>query len=119
MPKFILTVLMILFACPLPIQAEDEIVPPPPIIKKKSNGDNKGNRAPAILPVEIVYNTETSVIRITSWGDIEGEVYIFNSNEEVEDYSATLACELTVPSSGVHTIYIQGDGWYAVTEFEN
>lgn len=119
MPKFILTVLMILFACPLPIQAEDEIVPPPPIIKKKSNGDDKGNRAPAILPVEIVYNTETAVLRISSWDETGAEVYLIDANGDVENYSPTLACELTVPSSGVHTIYIQGDGWYASTEFEN
>ena len=114
----ILIIMLLAATVSVNLGAEEKPVPKP-IKKETPPGTNQGNRAPAILPVEIVYNTETSVIRITSWGDIEGEVYILNSNEEVENYSPTLACELTVPSSGVHSIYIQGDGWYASTEFEN
>ena len=113
---FILS-LSLLLSC-IDVKAEDVFVPPP---KKKEIPKDPGTqyRAPAILPVEIVYNTETAVLRITSWGETEAEVFILDANGEVENYSPTLACELTVPSSGVHTIYIQGEGWDASTEFVN
>lgn len=119
MKRLVLLFLSTLIVLSIQCKAEDEELPPPKIVIRPSTGSGQGYRAPAVLPVEIVYNTETAVLRISSWGETEAEVYLLDANGVVENYSPTLACELTVPSSGVHTIYIQGEGWDASTEFEN
>ena len=63
--KRILLFLFVLISASSFVFAEDKEIPPPPIIKK-GDGSNQGFRAPAILPVEIVYNTETAALRISS-----------------------------------------------------
>lgn len=71
------------------------------------------NRAPMHLPIEVTYNSETQIITIIGDESIDAEAYLYNSAGEVEDYSMSLNTTLSISTSGIHTIYIQGDGWYA------
>lgn len=87
--------------------------------KEKEKDGKVIQRAPINLPIEVIYNTETLTVQVTSLSaDIDGEVYIYNAFDELEDYSPTLNCILTVTESDYHTIVIDSENWtgYGVIE---
>ena len=59
MKRFIFILWSLFASLTISAVADDVIITSPPKIKK-GDGSNQGHRAPAILPVEIGYNTETS-----------------------------------------------------------
>ena len=71
------------------------------------------NRAPMHLPIEVTYDTDAQTIKIVGDESIDAEVFIYNSVGDVVDYSVYLNTTLSISTSGIHIIYIQGDGWYA------
>lgn len=76
------------------------------------------HRAPMNLPIEAVYDSDTMTIEVACATDLEGELYVYDASEVLEDYSPCLNTVLSVTNSDYHTIVIEGDGWagYGVIE---
>ena len=70
------------------------------------------------LPIEVVYYSDTHEIEVIGDESIEAEVFLYNANGTLEDYSATLNTDFSVFTFGTYTILIQGDGWYAKGDVE-
>lgn len=71
------------------------------------------HRTPMHLPIDVIFDTETMTVEVSCTSDLEGEVFIYNASEELEDYSPCLNSILSVSNSDYHTILIEGDGWSA------
>ncbi|MCC8036802.1 MAG: hypothetical protein Q4D41_05970 [Prevotellaceae bacterium] len=76
------------------------------------------NRAPMRLPIEVVYDSDTHRIKVTGNESMDAEVFLYNANGDLENYSSSLNTEFTVLTPGIYIIQIQGDGWYAEGEIE-
>ncbi len=98
----------------LPLSAEKINVP----IKGYKGNSQKTDqpilhRTPMSMPIDVVFDNETMTVEVSCASDLEGEVYLYNSSEELEDYSPCLNSILSVTNSDFHTILIVGDGWSA------
>lgn len=98
----------------LPLYAEKINVP----IKGYKGNSQKTDqsilhRTPMNLPIEVMFDNETMTVEVSCTNDLEGEVYLYNASEEMEDYSPCLNSILFVTNSDFHTILIEGDGWSA------
>ena len=71
------------------------------------------NRAPMRLPIEVVYDIETHKIQIAGDESIEAEVFLYDANGTLEEYSPTLNTEFNILVSGNYIINIIGEEWYA------
>ena len=76
------------------------------------------NRAPMRMPIEVVYDSDTHNIKVSSQKGIEAEVFLYNANGVLESHSSTLNAEFSVLESGTYVILIQGEGWYAEGEIQ-
>lgn len=86
--------------------------------RSNHENDTKVNRAPMLLPIEAVYDSDNHIIKVIGNDSLETEIFLFDSDGSVEGHSSTLNTEIPVMSSGSHTIQIQGDGWYAEGEID-
>lgn len=76
-------------------------------------------RSPMQNPfIEVIYDSDTHKIEITGDESMQAEVFLYNSNGTLDNYSSSLNIEFTVLTSGTYIILIQGDGWYAEGEIE-
>ena len=87
---------------------------------RKSNPDKNlsVNRAPMRLPIEVVYDSDTHKIEVIGDESMEAEVFLYNANGSLENYSSLLNTEFTVLTPGIYIIQIEGEGWYAEGEIE-
>ena len=87
---------------------------------RKSNPEKNMsvNRAPMRLPINVVYDSDTHKIEVTGDESMDAEVFLYNANGDLENYSSSLNTEFTVLTPGIYIIQIQGDGWYAEGEIE-
>ncbi len=76
------------------------------------------NRTPMHLPIEVVYDSDTHKIEVSGDESLEAEVFLYDENGIIVDYSSSLNSDFTVLTSGIYIIQIQGDGWYAEGEIE-
>ena len=75
----------------------------------------KVNRSLVEIPtLEVVYDSETKTIRITSSELQTANVYVYDSNGAVVGYANSLNTTIQLPSAGSYTIYIEGAGWYGI-----
>lgn len=115
--KFILAVLSVFVF--LPLAAEKINVP----IKGYKGNSQKSDqpilhRTPMRLPIDVVFDNETMTIQVSCVSNLEGEVFLYNASNELEDYSPCLNAILTLSNSNYHTILIEGDGWSATGVIE-
>ena len=77
---------------------------------RKINPENSRdvNRAPMRLPIDVVYDSDMHKIEVTGEESIEAEVFLYNTNGSLENYSSSLNTDFTVLNSGIYTIQIQG-----------
>ena len=103
---------LVLIACStVSLTAEKKTIKIDPIPKKDTG--KTIHRAPMKLPIDVVFDNETMTVEVSCTNDLEGEVFLYNSSEELEDYSPCLNSILSVTNSDFHTILIEGDGWSA------
>ena len=76
------------------------------------------NRAPMRLPIEVVYDSDTHKIEVIGDESMEAEVFMYNANGDLENYSSSLNSKFTVLTPGIYIIQIEGEGWYAEGEIE-
>ncbi len=75
----------------------------------------KVNRSLVHIPtLEVVYDSETKTIKITSPESQDANVYIYDSNGAVVGYANSLNTTIQLPSAGSYTIYMEGSGWYGI-----
>lgn len=73
------------------------------------------NRSLVHIPtLEVVYDSETKTIKITSPESQDANVYIYDSNGAVVGYANGLNTTIQLPSTGSYTIYMEGEGWYGI-----
>ncbi len=71
----------------------------------------------SLIPIptfDVVYDSDTKTIRITSPESQDANVYIYDSNGAVVGYANGLNTTIQLPSAGSYTIYIEGEGWYGI-----
>lgn len=83
------------------------------ISNEESN--TKVNRSLVQIPTsEVVYDSETKTIRITSPESHAANVYVYDSNGAIVGYANSLNTTIQLPSVGSYTIYLEGEGWYGI-----
>lgn len=86
--------------------------------KNNSDKNSEVNRSLMRLPIEVVYDSDTHIIKVIGNESLEAEVFLYNANGTLENYSLTVNTDFTVLIPGTYIIQIQGDGWYAEGEIE-
>lgn len=86
--------------------------------KSSTEKNSEVNRSLMRLPIEVVYDSDTHIIKVTGNESLEAEVFLYNANGTLENYSSTVNTDFTVLIPGTYIIQIQGDGWYAEGEIE-
>ena len=89
---------------------------------KRTNSPDKNtgrDRAPMHLPIDVVFDTDTQTLEVTGDESMDAEVYIYNSDGALEDYSSTINANFVITIPGDHLIHIEGDGWYSDGAFTN
>ncbi|MBD5329784.1 MAG: hypothetical protein HDS03_07895 [Bacteroides sp.] len=69
------------------------------------------HRNPMLLPVEVTYDDEAMTIEVSCTADLEGEVSVYDSHDEMEGYSPCMNSIIPLTSYGYHIIVIEGDDW--------
>ena len=75
-------------------------------------------RAPMRINIEVFYDTETHIVEVYGDEAMDAEVFIYNASGDLVNYSSSLNTELTIPTSGIYTIQIESEGWYALGVIE-
>ncbi len=86
--------------------------------KNKAENTRDVNRSRMLLPIEVVYDSDTHKISVIGNDTMEAEVFLYSADGALENYSSTLNTDFTVLAPGTYTILIQGDGWNAEGEVE-
>ncbi|MBD5273883.1 MAG: hypothetical protein HDS36_03425 [Bacteroides sp.] len=84
----------------------------------KKQTSNKVQRAPMAIVVEAVYDSDTMTIEVSCSSPLEGEVFVYDASDILEDYAPCLNSILSVTNSDYHTIVIEGDDWIATGVIE-
>lgn len=80
--------------------------------KTVPTGNGGVARRPIQMPVDVMFDSESLTVEvICNDTEIEGEVYIYNRDGNLEGYSPTLNSTFQVSTSGLYTITILGEGW--------
>ena len=74
------------------------------------------NRTPMKLPIKVVYDSDLHKIEVIGNQSLETEVFLYNINGTLENYSPQLNTDFIILDSGTYIIRIQGDEWYAEGE---
>lgn len=87
-------------------------------IKSHPEENMEVNRSAMRLPIEVIYDSDTHKIEITGDESMLAEVFLYNSNGTLDNYSSSLNTEITVLTPGTYIIQIQGEGWYTEGKIE-
>ena len=75
----------------------------------------KVNRSMVQIPtLDVVYDSDTKTIRITSPESQVANVYIYDNNGAIVGYDNSLNTSIQLPSAISYTINIEGEGWYGI-----
>lgn len=73
------------------------------------------NRSRMRIPtIDVVYDSETETIKITSSELFEANVYVYDCSGTIVSYANTLNTTVSLPSSDSYTIYIESKKWYGI-----
>lgn len=86
--------------------------------KGNNQRDHGVHRSPMHLSFEVFYDSETHIVEVCGDEATEAEVFLYNASGDLVNYSSSLNTELTIPTSGIYTIQIESEGWYALGVIE-
>ena len=109
-------VLLFLLLFPIEVYATTQNVHLEYRRKKCSTTQSQTNRGPLNLPIDVMFDTDTRCLTIECSEDLDAEVYIYNSSDELIDYSPMLNSEFYIYEQGTYTIIIESEYWSASTE---
>ena len=108
-----------IFCLCIPIsQAAKNRIPIQTHQRKDKNQNTDRPRAPMQIPVTVSFDDETLLVEVSTPSDLEGHVFLYDAQGNVEDFSPEINTTLQVASPGIHTVVIQGATWTAEGEFE-
>lgn len=83
--------------------------------KSQSQSNSRVNRTPIRFPqINVTFNPDENIIVIESSESIDVDVFLYDADGNVVDYSNTLNTTLQLLSNGEYTLYIEADSWYAI-----
>jgi uncharacterized protein YcfL len=83
----------------------------------KQANPTKVHRSSFYLPIEVTYDEIGHTLTIVADDDIDGEVYIYDNNNNIVAYSSCMNSTFILSSIGEYTIKINGEDWYALGSF--
>lgn len=119
--KQLLSLILVLIATAFPSVAQSPKGNSPEPVKLEYNrkdNSEKTLRAPMRINIEVLYDSETHIVEVCGDEAMEADVFLYNASGDLVDYSSSLNTELTIPTSGIYTIQIESEGWYAVGVIE-
>lgn len=119
--KQLLSLILVIIAIAFPSVAQSPKGNSQESVKLEYNRADNGNkpiRAPMRINIEVFYDTETHIVEVYGDEAMDAEVFIYNASGDIVDYSSSLNTELTIPASGIYTIQIESEGWYALGVIE-
>lgn len=69
-------------------------------------------RKPAKVNVEIYYDNDENLLEIIADDGIIAEIFVYNSDNELELYSPEVNTVLEVASNGTHRVVVKSQYWY-------
>lgn len=115
--KQLLSLILVIIAIAFPSVAQTpKRNSPEPVKLEYNRKDNseKALRAPMRINIEVFYDTEMHIVEVYGDEAMDAEVFIYNASGDIVNYTSSLNTELTIPASGIYTIQIESEGWYAV-----
>lgn len=83
--------------------------------KSHEETNTKVNRSMVQSPtLDVVYDSDSKIIKITSFDSQTASVYIYDNNGTVVGYANNLNTTIQLLSVGSYTIYIEGESWYGI-----
>ncbi len=71
------------------------------------------HRAPTMIDLEVIYNSDAQMIEITYSGETSGEVYLYR-NDSLIDYDTEINTSFSLPeATGAYHIVIITENWTA------
>lgn len=87
--------------------------------RKSNPGKNVAvHRTPMCLPIQVFYDPDTHNIEVIGNESLEAEVFLYNANGILENYSSSLNTDFTILTPGTYIVQIQNGGWYAEGKIE-
>lgn len=84
--------------------------------KQSSTTQSQANRGPLNLPIDVTFDTDTRCLTIECSEDLDAEVFVYNSSDELIDYSTMLNSEFYIYEQGTYTLIIESEYWSASSE---
>lgn len=89
-----------------------------PITEKAKQNEFKMHRAPMRLPIEVIHDSDTQTIEVSTDSDLQGEVCLYHDGTLI-DSSPEINVTFPLPFSyGEYTVNITGDWWEATAVLE-
>lgn len=83
--------------------------------KSQSQPSAKVNRVPIRFPqINVIFNPDENIIVIEGPESDDVDVFLYDADGNVVDYSNSLNTTFQLLSNGEYTLYIEADSWYAI-----
>lgn len=89
--------------------------------KTQDKDFGKVHRAPERIPdISVIYDSEMRIVEVECDEPIEADVFLYDSNNNIIDYSPTVNSTLSANEATAFplTIYIESEQWTAIAEIE-
>ena len=118
--KKLFLLLGVLLSIPIQLSAAKEDVPLTIAKKGQGNKLTTVKRSPMHVSVEVIYDTASHTIEVSSEEAVDAQVYVRTEEGDVLGYSNCLNATLNIPSDylGLLTVSIEGNEWIAEGEIE-
>lgn len=82
-------------------------------LKTNPGPQTQVNRVPPKNSIGVFYDSDSHILSINGDEALNAEVYLYNQNGSLVDYSSSINVFFKIPSSGIYRLSINGDGWHA------
>lgn len=83
------------------------------LIIHHTKNPGKVHRVPMRIPIEVWYDTAVKTIEVSCPEEIDGQVYLYDSNGNIVGFSPIINTVFNLPATGTYTIFIESEEWYA------
>ena len=94
-----------------PIFAEEKFIPIEIHKEKDNSGNKQWERSPMNIPIVIIYDTNSHIVLVEGYDNIEATVFLYDEFGNILDSSSTINTEFMLHDGCVYSIVIQGCGW--------
>lgn len=87
-----------------------------PITIKTRQTEFKKHRAPMRVPIEVVYDSNTQIIEVSTDSELEGEACLYHDGTVIDSASQINTTFQLPYEVGEYTVVITNDSWEAIAE---